>query len=700
MNLLGAVNYDPTGGAAVSKATTSLLAMTAFDTTNLRIAFTIPAHGFVTVRLVGVHHGSTTTAQVLLGVLEGSTLRGRGPVTSNLLGTAIATTRTKLEITYTLSGLTPGAVNWDAAYGVEIVSSAGGAIKYGGPNDTTTDNAFGGFIFEVWDPRPLPTAAPGAVNGLLTAPTTANVGTADMVRILGTAVSAPATAGILDVNVKNIDNDAASASGTVTFPNATLASTTNITAGTVTTATNVTTVNGLAANVITAASTAADFGAEIATALWTDTTAGDFTVAASIGKSVMNGVALGTGLTINAYTGNTAQTGDSFARIGLAGAGLTNIDLPNQTMDITGNITGNLSGSVGSVSGAVGSVTGAVGSVTGAVGSVTGNVGGNVTGSIGSVAAGGIAAASFAAGAIDAAAIAADAITDAKVAADVTIASVTGAVGSVTGAVGSVTAGVTLANGAHGGAAATLALGGAGGLTATHTGNTTGSVGSVTGAVGSVTGNIGGNVTGSVGSVVGLTASNLDATVSSRASAADLATVAGYLDTEIAAILADTNELQTDWVNGGRLDLILDARASQASVDTIGGNVDAILVDTGTTLQAELDGIQADTEDIQTRLPAALVSGRMDASTGAMAANVMTAAATAADYVTELQAGLATAANLATVAGYLDTEVAAIKVKTDQLAFTVAGQVDANAKSMNDATIIGTGTAGNLWRGV
>jgi hypothetical protein len=51
--------------------------------------------------------------------------------------------------------------------------------------------------------------------------------------------------------------------------------------------------------------------------------------------------------TITTYTGNTLQTGDSFARIGAAGAGLTNIDLPNQTMDITGN----LSGSVGSLTG-------------------------------------------------------------------------------------------------------------------------------------------------------------------------------------------------------------------------------------------------------------------------------------------------------------------------------------------------------------
>lgn len=42
---------------------------------------------------------------------------------------------------------------------------------------------------------------------------------------------------------------------------------------------------------------------------------------------------------------------DDTAQIGVAGAGLTNINLPNQTMDIIGNITGNLSGSVGSVTG-------------------------------------------------------------------------------------------------------------------------------------------------------------------------------------------------------------------------------------------------------------------------------------------------------------------------------------------------------------
>ena len=38
---------------------------------------------------------------------------------------------------------------------------------------------------------------------------------------------------------------------------------------------------------------------------------------------------------------------------------------------------------------------------------------------------------------------------------------------------------------------------------------------------------------------------------------------------DINAILTDTNELQTDWANGGRLDLILDARAAEATVTAL-----------------------------------------------------------------------------------------------------------------------------------
>ena len=124
-------------------------------------------------------------------------------------------------------------------------------------------------------------------------------------------------------NVVTIGGQTVSASGTVTFPNATLASTTNITAGTITTVTNQLTAS------------------QIATGVWTDTTAGDFTTASSIGKSVMNGVALGTGLTINAYTGNTVQSGDSFARLGAPSGASVSADISVVKTDVLAIPTSN-----------------------------------------------------------------------------------------------------------------------------------------------------------------------------------------------------------------------------------------------------------------------------------------------------------------------------------------------------------------------
>ncbi len=122
-------------------------------------------------------------------------------------------------------------------------------------------------------------------------------------------------------------------------------------------------------------------------------------------------------------------------------------------------------------------------------------------------------------------------------------------------------------------------------------------------------------------------------------------------------------------------------------------------------VKTQTAAIETDTQDIQARIPAALVSGRIDASVGAMAANVMTAAAAAADLTTELQSGLATAAALATVnanvdailvdtgttlpgtlstiAGYLDTEIAAIKAKTDNLPAAPAAVSDIPSANAN-----------------
>ena len=110
-------------------------------------------------------------------------------------------------------------------------------------------------------------------------------GRVDISKILGTAISTPATAGILDVNVKNMNNVAA------------------------TPITTIKAVQGL---------TTAD--------------------------------------TIDTYTGNTLQTGDSFARIGAAGAGLTALGdarLANLDATVSSRGTGTALDAVG-VRGAVG----------------------------------------------------------------------------------------------------------------------------------------------------------------------------------------------------------------------------------------------------------------------------------------------------------------------------------------------------------
>lgn len=115
-------------------------------------------------------------------------------------------------------------------------------------------------------------------------------------------------------------------------------------------------------------------------------------------------------------------------------------------------------------------------------------------------------------------------------------------------------------------------------------------------------------------------------------------------------------------------------------------------------LDTQLAALQSDTNDIQARLPAALVSGRIDASVGAMAANVLTATAInadaftaakfAADVTTEFQSGLATAAALATV----DTVVDAIQVTTDKLDDMLVNSSDGwiyTAAALQDAPAAG-----------
>lgn len=147
MACLGAIYYDP--ATAVTKATTAALAMTAIDTTNLRITFTTPASGKVLVRLQCTVHGATTFPTILLGILENTTVVARVSPIGGLKTTAVATAMSTQEASFVVSP-TAGSHSYDAAYGVETLLAATG-IKYGGPNNATANDAFGAFVFEIWE---------------------------------------------------------------------------------------------------------------------------------------------------------------------------------------------------------------------------------------------------------------------------------------------------------------------------------------------------------------------------------------------------------------------------------------------------------------------------------------------------------------------------------------------------------------------
>jgi hypothetical protein len=107
----------------------------------------------------------------------------------------------------------------------------------------------------------------------------------------------------------------------------------------------------------------------------------------------------------------------------------------------------------------------------------------------------------------------------------------------------------------------------------------------------------------------------------------------------------------------------------------------------GASVSADVAAIQADTDNLQTRIPAALVSGRIDASVGAMATDVLTAAALNADAVTEIQSGLATAAALATVDDFVDTEIATLVTNVATILAAVDTEVAAILADTNELQV-------------
>lgn len=160
----------------------------------------------------------------------------------------------------------------------------------------------------------------------------------------------------------------------------------------------------------------------------------------------------------------------------------------------------------------------------------------------------------------------------------------------------------------------------------------------------------------------------------------------GELDLD--AKLANTNEVTaarmgalTDWINGGRLDLLLDAikavtdalpdsgalssLATASALTTVDTVVDAIKAVTDALPDSgALSTIDTNIDTLLTRLSAARAGYLDNLSAGAVA----TAAALAvvdgiADDILE-DTGTTLPATLATIAGYLDTEIAAILLDT------------------------------------
>lgn len=257
------------------------------------------------------------------------------------------------------------------------------------------------------------------------------------------------------------------------------------------------------------------------------------------------------------------------------------------------------------------------------------------------IADGAIDAATFAAGAINAAAIAADAITAAKIAtdaidADAIAASAVTEIQSGLATPTNITAGTitTVTNVTN---APTV-----GDLTATmKTSVTTAATAatpvaaSVTGAVGSVVGNVGGNVVGTVASVVGAVGS-----------------VAGNVGGNVVGSVASVTAGVTVTTNNDKTGYGLSSAAVQAVWDAL----TSALTTTGSIGKWILDKLDL---AVSSRMATFTYTAPDNSTITTINANIGTAGAGLT--------AVASAANLATLTGYVDTEVAAIKAKTDNL---------------------------------
>lgn len=142
--------------------------------------------------------------------------------------------------------------------------------------------------------------------------------------------------------------------------------------------------------------------------------------------------------------------------------------------------------------------------------------------------------------------------------------------------------------------------------------------------------------------------------------------------TNLLAIKAKTDNLPTDPADESLIIAATDAIMARLGVPagaSVSADVAAVL--TSVALRLLTSAYTAPLDAAGTRTAVGLAAANLDTQLGT----------------------LATAAALATT----DGKATAIKAKTDSLAFTVAGQVDANVQYVNDVQITGNGAPGTEW---
>jgi len=158
--------------------------------------------------------------------------------------------------------------------------------------------------------------------------------------------------------------------------------------------------------------------------------------------------------------------------------------------------------------------------------------------------------------------------------------------------------------------------------------------------------------------------------------------------------IADTTGLLlNEWQDGGRLDLILDARMAEARINTTGGAVDDVTTVATTTTNTDMRGtdsafLAANAPTNFSDLAITVTTGLI--SVGTISANAIDAASIAAsalDGKGDWNIGKT---------GYSLTQ--AFPTNFASMSISATGDVDADVQKINAVTVIGVGVSGDLWR--